>query len=312
MGLSTHRTLEAGVPGRLRNETRGRRATARSSWTLRIPGATSTWCLAGGQRQRQLSWADQVYLGALSDDGQHVVFSTYSGGFATFIESTDGDLPLKLGPGYALALSHDMRWVVARPDEYHDALALLPVGAGAPKNLAFPGLDVAGVRWLQDDKHLVFAARPAGEKQFTLYTVGSEGGDPKRISQTPVHKYYFEVSQDGQFVAATGLDEMVTVLPLAGGPPVALPELGKGMVPAGWSAQGELWVRSLGIPCRLLRYDILSRRTLEERDIAPSDATGVSRVPRIYLTPDGRTVAFDYERTLGYLYVLQGLAPPRW
>ncbi len=267
---------------------------------------------AEGQPQRQLSWADRVFLGALSDDGRQVVFSTYTDGFHTFIESTDGSLPLKLGSGYALALSHDMKWVLARPDEYHDALSLLPVGPGASRPLALPGFDVAGVRWLHDDKHLVFAARPTAEKQFMLYSVASEGGRPTRISETAVHKYFFEVSQDSQFVAAMALDEIVTVFPLAGGPPVALPDLGKGVVPAVWTTKGELWVRSLGIPCRLLRYDIRTRRILEERTLAPSDATGVSRIPQVHLTPDGRTIAFDYERTLGYLYVLQGLTTPRW
>lgn len=71
-------------------------------------------------------------------------------------------------------------------------------------------------------------------------------------------------------------------------------------------------MRSLDVPCRLLRYDIRNRRTLEERAIAPSDSTGVARVPQVRLTPDGRTIAFDYERTLGYLYVLQGLSAPLW
>ncbi len=171
-----------------------------------------------GQHQRQLSWADRVYLAALSNDGGQVVFSTYADGFFTFIEATDGSPPVKLGPGYALALSHDLKWVLSRPDDYREDLSLLPVGPGAPKPLAFPDLDVAGARWLRDDKHLLFAGRPTSDKQFRLYSIALEGGGPKRISETPVHQYFFEVSQDDHFVAARGLDDIVTIFLFGRGP----------------------------------------------------------------------------------------------
>jgi hypothetical protein len=73
-----------------------------------------------------------------------------------------------------------------------------------------------------------------------------------------------------------------------------LPELGKDMVPVGWSEGGELWVRKFQeIPSRVLRFDIKRRRLVEER---PSDPTGVSHLLRVKITPDGREVAFDYQR----------------
>jgi WD40 repeat protein len=265
-----------------------------------------------GQHQRQLSWSDRTDLGALSDDGRQVVFTAYSNQrLFTFIEPTSGSPPLKLGPGYAFALSHDGKWVLSRPDDYREPLSLLPVGPGAPRTVPVGGLEVSGARWLHDGKRIVFCGRAAQEKQARLYSVALEGGAPKRISETAVNPYSVEVSHDDRLVAARDLDGTVTLFPVEGGTPIPLSELGKDVVPAGWTADGQLWVRFRDVPSRMLRYDIRGRRTVEERTISPSDPTGVSRIPTIRITPDGRTVAFDYERTLSYLYLLEGLSPAR-
>jgi len=265
-----------------------------------------------GQRQRQLSWTDRSELGALSDDGRRVVYSAYSKQqLSAFIQPTDGSPPLKLGAGHALVLSHDAAWVLARPEDYKEALSLLPVGPGTPRTLPVPGLDVADASWLHDGSGVVFAARPLQGKQANLYRVALAGGAPSRVSETPVQPFQLAVSSDDQLVAARDLDGVLTLFPLDGRPPIPLPELGKGAAPAGWAAKDELWVKTQDVPSRVIRYDVRSRRTLEERFVSPSELTGVSRIPTIRITPDGRNVAFDYERTLSYLYVLDGLAPGR-
>jgi serine/threonine protein kinase len=264
----------------------------------------------GGQRERHLSWTDRTDLGALSDDGQQVVFTAYSNQrLSTFIERPAGSPPVKLGLGYAFALSHDGKWVVSRPDDYREPLSLLPVGPGAARTLSVGGLEVAGARWFHDGKHIVFSGRAADEKQSHLYSVVLETGLSKRLSETAVIPYYVEVSSDDRLVAARDLEGTLTLFPVEGGAPVPLPELGKEVVPVGWTEDGQLWVRFRDVPSRMLRYDIRTRRTVEERTIAPSDPTGVSRIPTIRITPDGKTVAFDYERTLSYLYLLEGLSP---
>jgi eukaryotic-like serine/threonine-protein kinase len=263
-----------------------------------------------GQHQRQLSWSDRTDLAALSDDGKQVVFSAYSNQHLfTFIEATGGSTPLKLGQGYAFALSHDSKWVLSRPDDYREALSLFPVGPGNARTVSVDQLEVSGARWLHDGKRIVFLGRTPEEKKSRLHTVSLEDGKPKRISETPVNPYSLELSSDDRLVAAVGLDGVVTLFPLEGGAPIPLPEVGKEVVPAGWTTDGQLWVRFRDVPSRMLRYDVTTRRQVEERTISPSDPTGVSRVPTIRITPDGRTVAFDYERTLSYLYLLEGLAP---
>jgi eukaryotic-like serine/threonine-protein kinase len=264
----------------------------------------------GGQHERPLSWTDRTDLGALSDDGQEVVFTAYSNQrLSTFIEHLAGSPPVKLGLGYAFALSHDGKWVLSRPDDYREPLSLLPVGPGAAKTLSVGGLEVAGARFFHDGKRIVFSGRAAQEKRSRLYSVLLDTGASKRLSETAVNPYYVEVSTDDRLVAARDLEGTVTLFPVEGGAPVPLPELGKDVVPVGWTLDGQLWVRFRDVPSRMLRYDVRTRRPLEERTVAPSDPTGVSRIPSLRITPDGKTVAFDYERTLSYLYLLEGLSP---
>ena len=102
--------------------------------------------------------------------------------------------------------------------------------------------------------------------------------------------------------------------PVHGGAPIELTELPKDreLVPFGWDAEGALWLRSFReLPCRIVRYDVRSRHVLEERTLSPADPTGLTVISQAFITPDGKAMAFDYVRILGYLYLLDGLVPPR-
>ena len=62
---------------------------------------------------------------------------------------------------------------------------------------------------------------------------------------------------------------------------------------------------------RILLYDVTERRVLKERPFSLNDATGILAVAQTRGTPDVAAIAFDYERVLGHLYLLDGLDPPR-
>jgi len=114
-------------------------------------------------------------------------------------------------------------------------------------------------------------------------------------------------------LAAMGLDLMLTLYPTDGGPPIALRELGTLAEAVAWTPEGHLWVRAArfrGLPTRIFLYDITKRRVLGERAFSLNDATGVLAVNRVRGTPDAGALAFDYERVLSQLYLLDGLAPP--
>ena len=45
--------------------------------------------------------------------------------------------------------------------------------------------------------------------------------------------------------------------------------------------------------------------------MAPTETSGAIFIRDVAISPDGRSVAFVYGRSLGYLYTLRGLLRPR-
>ncbi|MGO8968402.1 MAG: protein kinase domain-containing protein [Myxococcaceae bacterium] len=259
---------------------------------------------------RSLSWLDYNHLGAISEDGSKVFFCAYPRGEDTaFVRATDGSLAVELGRGDPHSVSPDGRWVVSVPEDVQQPLSLLPIGSGTPRTVLVQGVMVERARWLHDGDRLVLMGRPPDDKVWHLYLVPLATGIPVKLSEG-VHGAFFEVSRDDQLVAARDLQDTLTLYPVDGGAPVPLPELGKDAIPVGWNAQGNLWVRPLReVPGRLRRYDVQNHRVLEERIISPTDMTGLTVIGQVCITPDDRSIAFDYIRILGYLYRLDGLLP---
>ena len=86
---------------------------------------------------------------------------------------------------------------------------------------------------------------------------------------------------------------------------------GQGRIPGGWAAKDPALAEN---PGRSKQAPPLRRpQPPDPRGAlpAPSELTGVSRSRTSRITPDRRQVAFDVERTLSYLYVLEGLSPGR-
>jgi eukaryotic-like serine/threonine-protein kinase len=274
----------------------------------------ATSLLLNNHRAQQLSWLDTTELDALSADGQSVLFTGYPGGTPfVYVRPTDGSLPVKLGPGTGLALSPDKKWVLAHLSTGEPgALQLLPVGVGMAKSVSLPGFIVVRARFLRDGKRFIFSGRPVGDRQFRLYAASVEGGPPTPISESAVGPFFFAVSRDDRFVAVNGFDlDGVLVLPLDGGAPISVPD-SKGLLPAGWSNDGQLWVREGFIHSRAMRIDIHTGHRSDAIDAAPSDLVGLDGNPhRFFITPDGQAVAFDYIRILGNLFVMTGLVPNR-
>jgi eukaryotic-like serine/threonine-protein kinase len=265
--------------------------------------------------ERVLSWLDDAEATALSDDGRQLVFTAFPNGSSfTYIRPTDGSSsPVKLGPGRALDLSPDGKWVLSAPDVYAPELTLLPVKAGVPRTVSVKGLLVSRAKWLRDGKHLVVIGEgPSGKKGF--YRVPLEdAGAPVPISTANIRDANFAVSRDDSLVAARGVDSTLTIYPMDGGASIPLPELGQSALPVRWDGEGKLWVQiaESQIRSRLIRFDIRSRQVLSEHPLTLTDSAGVILVHAVQLASDGKTLAFSYTRTLGNLYLLDGLAPGR-
>jgi len=266
-----------------------------------------TFAPSGNLSQVRLSSGS---LMELSDDGGQVLSGSRTG---ASLGPTDGGPPLKLGTGAALALSPDAKWVLAQDNDSTD-LTLLSVGPERPRTLA-TGMTVAAARFFHDGHHIVFTGQRAGEKQLHLYAMSLDGGTPVALSQAGIP--WMErilVSRDGRFVAVRAADEVLTLYPTDGGPAVPLSELGKDVQAVAWNPEGHLWVRpqfQRELPSRILLYDFTRRRMLQDRRFSLNDSAGVLAVSNAASTPDARAIAFEYERVLGHLFLLDGLGAPR-
>jgi eukaryotic-like serine/threonine-protein kinase len=266
-------------------------------------------------RQVRLSQFQNATLRSISDDGQKVLFTVCPPEESVerpdrcvpYLQATDGSPPVKLGTGYGLTLAPDARWVVMLPQPGETSLRLLPTGPGETKGVPVVGLKVTRVRWPRQGEQLVLLGYAPGEQQESLHVLPFAGGRPRRISG-PVRDRLFEVSPDGRLVVARDLEGTMRLFPVEGGPSTAIPGLDRDLGPVGWNDAGQLWFRGYrGVPTRLILRDLASGRTVEQRNIAPVDRTGVMNIERMWITPDGKKVAFDYLRRTDYLFLISGL-----
>jgi eukaryotic-like serine/threonine-protein kinase len=266
----------------------------------------------GSQRELRLSIYDST-LSAISDDGQHVLFTSTEGPVA-YLRPTDGSAPIKMGGGEALDLSQDEKWALVRPPTFAGSLSLLPTRSGVPKSFSLAGLHQSATRLLHNGAGVVVNGTYTGQVRSELYIVPLNGGSPVAISDGGVTPASLEVARDDHFVAALALNEVLTLYPTDGGPSLPLPELGKDALPVGWTPEGHLWVQldaEREFPSHLVRYDFNRHQILEERSIALGDPTGILTLFSMKVTPDGGALAFSYRRTLNYLFLMDGLSPSR-
>src|SRR5207302_10135397 len=90
----------------------------------------------GGKAERTLSWLDESLVADLSRDGRFLLFSEVGGGGgsrgAIYLRPTGGGDAVRLGEGFALALSPEGTWARTMESRTPPRLILLPAGAGQP------------------------------------------------------------------------------------------------------------------------------------------------------------------------------------
>ncbi|HEY3124283.1 MAG TPA: protein kinase [Thermoanaerobaculia bacterium] len=267
----------------------------------------------GEEKERDLSWLDYSVVTGISPDGGTILFNESGegggAGYSTYVRKTDGSPAVRLGEGIGRALSPDGKWVLAivRPTSNAEAV-LYPTGAGESRRLPAEGLNVqSGADWLPDGKKVLLTANEPG-RGSRLYLQELSGGKPRAISPEGYRAVGRPVSPDGKTAAVVGPDQRIYLYPLEGGEPAAIPHLSAGDSPAGWSADGSaIYVYRQGeLPAKVYLVDVATGRRELWRTLIPSDSAGVSNISRVCPTPDGKSYAYAYIRTLSDLYLVEG------
>jgi serine/threonine protein kinase len=270
--------------------------------------------IGDGPKEKNLSYLDLSVVIDLSDDGNTILFmeqGVASGStYAVCVRGTDGSPVLRLGEGAASGLSPDGEWALAIVYGTPPQLVLLPTGAGDPRPL--PRHDIEGyvaARWVPDGRRIIFVGHRPGESP-RCYVQDLDGGEPRPITDEDVAIRGLPVSPDGRFVACTGSDGTMRLVPVEGGESRTVPGVSPGEVLIRWGHDGgSLFVYAPGqLPARIHRVNVDSGQRTLLMELIPSDPAGVSTIGQIRLTPDGKSCAYSFKRILSELYLVEGLA----
>jgi hypothetical protein len=210
-----------------------------------------------------------------------------------------------------LALSPDGKWALVQrwgaASLQAGRLFLLPTGPGTERAVPVEPLeDVCVARWFSDGAHVAVLARESESPGYRFYVIDLNGGRPRPVSPFGVRVPYLAVSPDGQMLAGLDREGSMTIFPLDGGAPRAIPGLKKGLVPVGWSEGGGLLVIPEAVSHPVLsRVDVRTGKIEPITIVRPTDPVGVTMIRRVRMTPDERILVFFYPRLTGYLNLVE-------
>ena len=257
---------------------------------------------------------DWAGVSAVSDDGSKVLTTEGVEGKDTILlRNVEQASPVKLGLGNSFDLSPDGRWALAARDQQSHKLWMLPTGAGEPRLLELPGVEtVDSAAFFRDGKRIAVVGQSGALAPDRLYVYELEGARLRPISPPGIRRdLSVFVSLDQQWVAAAGVDDVISAYPTSAGEPLRIPEFSSPHQVAGWLADGSLLAfERFAIPSRVDRFDPRTRSLSTFTTLSPGDPTGVSGVRRVRVTPDGRTLVFQFIRSSSTLYLLGWREPP--
>ena len=261
--------------------------------------------------ERELTWLDRAVLAAFSQDGKLVVFHEGGKGGGShgtiFLRRTDGSPAVRLGEGYATALSPDQKWVLDTIPVIPTRWVLIPTGAGEGVELKPVGIEnVVPLGFASDSRRVVLLANEPGHKG-RLYSF-----DPTSSKLQPLTPEGTRgtVTPDGKFLLVRGDKPLPDLVSMESGSPIR--EI-KGVQPNDRGLQVSddgkvaLVVNLNGMTASVYRLNLDTGARQLVRTLEMHDPTGGFGVTRVLATPDGQSFAFNTLRDLSELYLLQGL-----
>jgi len=265
--------------------------------------------LAGDRRERDLSWLDLSFAADLSPDGRSFIGVESGEGTkrqrTIYLRRADpGSLPVRLGEGFALALSPDSRWVLSRPQDTARQLVLLPTGPGEPRVLGERNVEYDGAVWSAGGEKVLVNGREAGRppRSFVMDLAG------RAVAVTPEGVVASAISPDGGTLVVLDPTRRIQLYSVGAAEPRPAPgppEPGEIAV-FGTDGRSLFVTQSEGLLIRVVRRDLVNGRREAWREITPADPTGILSFSPL-LSADGRAYAYNFWRSLSSLYLVEGL-----
>jgi Tol biopolymer transport system component len=261
------------------------------------------------REERELGWLDFPWLRALSVDGKTLLFDdegeTAGPTYSVYSRSMDGSAPVRLAQGAGCALSPDGRWALVI--DYGPPHRLLQVPTESGDTLSLPRGRIEtyqSANWLPDGRRVLCVAAERGRPPRT-WVQEIPSGLPHPV--TPEGTRGATISPDGQWVAAAAPDSTLMLYPLQEGEPRPLSKLTYQDQVSQWSTDGRTLFVSRGqVGLDVFGIDAQSGKRHLWKSFQLPDPAGV-RMAVFRVTPDGRSYAYGYLRTLDELYLVEGL-----
>jgi DNA-binding winged helix-turn-helix (wHTH) protein/Tol biopolymer transport system component len=262
----------------------------------------------GSSKEKDLTWFDYSTVTDISADGHVVLFGeTGEGGgahHAVYVRHADSASAVRVGEGFAMAISPDGNWVITRPDGNQTTLNLVPLTPGQSRVISGHGLTYDFVRFFPGGDRLLVGGSMAGEPPH-LYLQALDGSKPVAL-RGGVYLAHPEVSGDGRRIAGVDGNRRLIVLPAAGGEPkVVATDFALTVVRWGHTGDNVL-AQSDAVPASLVRVDLKTGHLKPWKEIAPFHLAGVSMLWPAVLSQDERTVVYSYPQKLSELFVVDG------
>ena len=273
--------------------------------------SSATFHLAGAARESDLAWHEDSGIADLSPDGRTALIDDdgSDGKQAFYLRKADGSPPTRLGEGLALQFSVDGKWVLAEPPNSRRTLLVVPTGVGETKTVPVP-IDLSQWWFFPDGKRiLVSGILPS--REVRLISVDLDGKNYRQIAPDGYDSWIGEmpISPDGTRIAVQKNTGVAEIVPVDGGTFRAVPGWEDGDVVIRWADDGHsLFVfKRNALPARVFKLDLETGKRTPWLELMPTDPAGVTRIPTIEMTPDGKTYAYNFTRELSDLYRIRGL-----
>jgi hypothetical protein len=267
----------------------------------------------GKDPQTLLSWSDQNDLAALSAEGK-VLFSISQrvpgseDNSWVLLRSKSGGPAQRLAKGWATDLSPDGRWALVRSAVDSTTLSAVPTGVGQARPIPTGGLRIGDARWMPDGKKVLVVGRSPRDDHFGLHLLAGDDSPSLPIGKALLRDWPLRISHDGRWAAAMDEDLRTVIISVRDGSIRTVPGMDAGAVmPRGWAPDGTLWISGARFPVPLLRLEPETGKVLETRTLRPDDPGSASLLWDVAVSPDGRQIAFSYQRYVLSLAILRGL-----
>ncbi len=268
---------------------------------------------AGASTERTLTWLSLSGAADISADGNRVLFTEMQpgGGNGQFVylRPMDGSPAIRLGEGSALSLSPDGKWALTLSPSGKQLVAL-PTGAGEPRDLTRAGFDYShhfrrSGAWFPDSSRVIFSAWQNGVSRTFVQDI--DGGEPRAVGPPGVGGA--SVSPDGRHICAGPFGGPASIYDLDGADPTPIKGLETGDSPIRWSQDGRSLIcrRQQGLVTEVSAIEIATGRRVPLWHLAAIDPAGADAINSLAVTPDGKSYAYSYYRTISDLYVVDGL-----